>query len=455
MAPNSTIPVVSPPLHIRTHRFPVDCDLLPSSTFGDPKKDAAVHLFRHCWFFPRLGDLDGDGSPELLYNRGASQQLAYKTNGTLLWSHTDRSLPDSLVRVDSPMPVYDFDGDGVAEVICVRAIEGRPHLAVVRAADGVLLRTSPEPIDMRGGYPTDDKHLSIVPAQLEGRGKPWDILLHKDYNYIAAYRWSDLTLKWKRPVPDLALGHTTCLADINGDGREELYYGVGLLNPDGTDRWFKPELLEGTGEPHPDTAVFADFDGDGVTDIFFGPGARRLDLDGNIVWTYAGDLTEVQRVVVFQAGNGAARLAITDQPFSGKAISWRGIPGMRDVRSVIHVVDAEGKKLFGFEAMHTPLSGDWNGDGQDELIALNRDGNALEVWTGDGACIERIPIQDRVYISDLIAAPVLPGARAAQLVLTEWSEDFSTAETVIYENLNSLNQGKSFDPLRAARDTPY
>jgi hypothetical protein len=439
-------PAVQPPAAaFDTIRFPISAEIpsVPDAGWGTNR------VYQHTWFFPRLADVEGDGNVDLVYFKGTAEQVAYKTDGTQLWRYRDTATPNSLVRADCNVPIFDFDRDGTPEIACVRAFGGQPYLVLVKLSDGTLLKKAPAVLDVSSGF---DYHLTIRPVQLDGPTQDWSILVHKDYEYIAAY---DLNLnqRWRINIPEL--GHTTACADVDGDGKDELFTGTRLYDHDGTVIWNKPELLNGTGETHPDSNPIVDVDGDGTVELFCGPGGRLLDLAGNTIWQFKPEgMTEVQSVRVLNLKDGGQILALTDLPQTG-TLTWRGMT-MRDVRSVTYLVDRDGQELKRLNGMHVPYVGDWDGDGYDELIYLSRDGHKLEAFNPNGALVGRVPLSEpRVYISDIVTLPLLGGAIGDQLVIHEWSSDWSQAHTVIYKNLQGYHDRKPFNQLDAAVFTGY
>jgi len=402
----------------------------------------------HCFHIPRFGDVDGDGELEMIVCRGAGQQSAVDLDGRRLWRYRDEHADGRPCRVDSKLPLYDLDGDGKLELVCVRVLDGRPKLCVVNAADGSVKHARPIAVAPR------EPHLSVIPAWLEGAKGPPSLVVHRDYWRIEVYTHDLKERRWVRNVPEL--GHTTVASDLDGDGREELWVGTRLFGPDGRTIWSKPELLEGTGESHPDSLRVADLDADGEPELVFAPGGRVLAPDGRIRWALKGvELTEVQSVRLLRTGR-RRRIAWTDHPFTGKGthLRWRGFR-LRDVRSRTVITDHAGKALAAFDGLHTPEPGDWDGDGDDELFMLARSGDVMEVRDADGEVVDRIAIPKRVYISDMLVLPCLPGARGAQLVLHEFGPGGRRTWCAIYENTRARGRCPPFDQLRMARQTCY
>ncbi|HNV08523.1 MAG TPA: FG-GAP-like repeat-containing protein [Dokdonella sp.] len=61
---------------------------------------------------PTIADLDGNGSPEIIFGTQGGRVVAVRANGTLMWSRSTGS-----VSVQSKPAVADIDGDGQLEVI--------------------------------------------------------------------------------------------------------------------------------------------------------------------------------------------------------------------------------------------------------------------------------------------------------------------------------------------------
>ncbi len=203
-------------------------------------------------FTPVFGDLDGDGALDLvvrLHNGiremsrdpGVPIELeAYTSFGRALWRRPlgwhDHSYgnPNNL-----PVVVYDLDQDGKAEVIA-RLQEGDGlFLAVLDGMTGRVLRKRPwreMATDISGT--STRVHMSI--AYLDGK-RPAIITQTGLYEneIIDAYA-AALTPLWTYRSFGETNGsgsHHIDIADVDGDGRDEVFNGTMLLNPDGSLRW--------------------------------------------------------------------------------------------------------------------------------------------------------------------------------------------------------------------------
>ncbi len=204
-------------------------------------------------FSPSFGDLDGDGALDLVArlangiretarDPGVPVELeAYTSYGRALWRRPlawhDHCFgnPNNL-----PVVVYDLDGDGKSEVI-VRLQDGdKLYLAVLDGMTGRVLRKTPwrEIVTDISGSSTR-VHMSI--ARLDGRN-PAIITQTGLYEneILTAFKASDLTQIWEyRSFAETngSGSHHIDIADVDGDGRDEVFNGTMLLNSDGTLRW--------------------------------------------------------------------------------------------------------------------------------------------------------------------------------------------------------------------------
>ena len=239
-----------------------------------------------------VADLDGDGAYDYVVKRpGASIDPAssywkpspssyvieaYRSDGRLLWRHDlGWSIEQGIWY--SPYLVYDFDGDGRAEV-AAKTGEGDP-----RGPDG-RVRSGPEwvtvwdgatgreiaraPWPDRSGFGEDERGYNyasrnqLAVAYLDGR-TPFLILLRGTYTImkVEAYELAEGKLRRAWGFTDdeggrryrSQGGHFTHAADIDGDGRDEVLLGSSVIDDNGSPLW-------STGLGHPDMFHVGDLD---------------------------------------------------------------------------------------------------------------------------------------------------------------------------------------------------
>ena len=269
--------------------------------------------------FVTLGDLDGDGQVEFLlsYYGPYSAHLrlgALKRSGELLWEVGDRSVRRHASGSKSDMAtpcrgicgVQDVDGDGRAEVVAEFWNDGKPELLLLDGATGEVRERRASPFDMSvrepEGYSTSRPVPLVFFARVDGPSHPPAIVL----KYEASNRVPPLVAALDSALRDLwqlrpklnAVSHGPAIADLNGDGREEIV--LGELAVDGRGR----TLFEKDFGSHADMIdVFRDAQGRRrvlVSVCNHGP-AHCLAADGSVVWSKTRE--EVPHGQAIWAGN--------------------------------------------------------------------------------------------------------------------------------------------------------
>lgn len=219
---------------------------------------------------------------------GETKLQAYKLDGTLLWTiNLGKNIREGAHYTQ--FMVYDLDGDGKAEVACKTAdgtTDGRGHVigdanADHRNTNGHIL-SGPEYLTVFDGLtggelattdyipPRHPTRLEPTPEELnaiwgDGRGNRSDrylacvayldgarpsLVMCRGYytrTVLAAWDWRDgrLTKRWvfdsdeagpaNRDNPYRGQGnHNLSVADVDGDGRDEIVYGACVIDDDGT-----------------------------------------------------------------------------------------------------------------------------------------------------------------------------------------------------------------------------
>ncbi|MDE5692605.1 MAG: Por secretion system protein, partial [Duncaniella sp.] len=268
-----------------------------------------------------VGDVDGDGEWELIVKWFPTNQAdngdqyrytgntildCYKLDGTKLW-RIDLGRNIRSGNHYTQFMVYDFNGDGKAELICKTApgtidgqgkavllgsdkvdadyrtssgtlagivVDGPEYLTVFNGETGAeintiyynpprTIRTSSQWGDKNGNR--CERYLAGV-AYLDGVGKNPSAIFCRGY-YTAAYVWavdfdgSKLTEKWLHKSETSGKGlygegaHSLTIGDVDADGCDEIIFGAATLDNDGKTTWR-------TGAGHGDALHLGDFDPD-------------------------------------------------------------------------------------------------------------------------------------------------------------------------------------------------
>jgi len=201
---------------------------------------------------PVFGDLNGDGLPDVVFrldnliqenrpNPGLPVELeAFTSYGKQLWRRPMIGFDACYGNANNaPFLVYDLDGDGRAEVAARIEEDNQVWLAVLDGMTGRTLRRTPWPAMYSDNVGTSTRiHMAV--AYLDGRS-PALVTQTGLYENELFHAWdAQLRLLWKYESTGPTSGsgsHHIDIADLDGDGRDEVFDGTTVLNPDGTLRW--------------------------------------------------------------------------------------------------------------------------------------------------------------------------------------------------------------------------
>jgi len=288
---------------------------------------------------------------------------AIDLDGNVLWQIGEPStnFDHALLTADLPLQVHDIDGDGFDEVIT--AIDFR--LMILDGRTGEVKRSvrtplSDDPDDVLHSVPFrqyafDRVNVDAIRiANFSGKDRPTDIIIKDRYSRVWVYN-SDLQLMWK--FRGRNTGHFPYTADVDGDGRDEMFVGYHLVDHDGRLLWTLPvptdhtdEILIGrwdVSEPRQQICIVS---GD--------EGMMIADLDGRLLVKH--NIGHAQRI---STGNYRPEL----DGLELCATTFWGYQG------IVYLFDCKGRLLHEFEPtcngnVITPVN--WTGDGRD-LILLN------------------------------------------------------------------------------------
>lgn len=368
-------------------------------------------------------DLDGDGNYELIVKwqpsnakdnsqagyTGPTYLDAYKLDGTRLW-RLDLGPNIRAGAHYTSFLAYDFDGDGKAEVMLKTAdgsIDGQGKVigdakADYRNAAGYVL-AGPEYLTVFNGLTgaamasTDylpargevaawgdaygnrvDRFLAGV-AYLDG-SRPSAVFSRGYYTraVLVAWDWRDgrLSRRWTFDS-DIEGGevrgqgaHWFSVADVDGDGRDDIVYGAATIGSDG-------KMLYSTGLCHGDALHVGHLDparaGQQIFMVHETPrcyGEHGLEMHdaatGKILWSMPGQGTDVGRGVCMDI----------DPKYPGEEC-WGSVGGLMSAGGVL--ISEQHPKKFNFALW-------WDGD----LLRESLDGVNIDKWNPASFSFERV-----------------------------------------------------------------
>jgi rhamnogalacturonan endolyase len=366
-----------------------------------------------------VGDLDGDGHYELVVKweqsprdnsesgvTGSPKLDAYELDGTRLWRiELGRNIREGAHYTQ--FIVYDFDGDGSAELAVKTApgtldgtgapvllgsdavdadyrnaagyiLQGPEYLSVFSGKSGANLATVPFEVgrgrvkDWGDDYGNRvDRFLASL-AFLEAGGRPSFVMARGYYtrSTLTAWNFRDGRLQrvWTADSDeDTAYAgqgaHAVSVADVDDDGKQEVIYGASTIDDDGT-------RLCSTARGHGDALHASDFD------------PARPGIEVFMPHENLGAAAYTMR-------DGATCAILWEGPSNGGEGPGRGVAADVDPRHAGAEAWVNGAGLFAAESGSRvggiPASTNflvwWDGDLSRELL----DGNGISSYDGVGA----------------------------------------------------------------------
>ncbi len=203
-------------------------------------------------FVPVFGDLDGDGVPdavlrldngirEMSRDPGVPVELeGFTSYGRSIWRRPLVYHDHCFGNANNvPVVVWDLDGDGKSEVITSVQEGDKVYLAVLEGMTGRVLRKTPwTPMVTDFAKSSTRVHMSV--GYLDGRTPAILTQTGLYENEIVDAYDGQLRKLWTFGSFGETNGsgsHHLDVADVDGEGRDEVVLGTTLLNPGGTMRW--------------------------------------------------------------------------------------------------------------------------------------------------------------------------------------------------------------------------
>jgi len=297
---------------------------------------------------PAVGDIDGDGLPEIVTLDATQAFVVFEHDGTLKWRtpsswnamHTIVGQPFSY---STSVALADVDNDADVEIIVSNQI-----------------------IDHEGNLPLvlgDDpgEWSSTVPVDLDGDQDLEIVLGRSAFHHDGTPHF----------MTDLYPGYPQ-IADVDDDGDPEIlltnFNGISMLEADGAIRYsdLRPTGADAIGTTWLRPATFHDFDGDGAPEFALSSANQYsvYEADATIVWTAPVlDASGIAGSTAFDfLGQGAAQAMYADE-------------------QALFVFDEFGGVLLDFPRSSLtlteyPVVADIDNDGSAEILVVSNSGGA-------------------------------------------------------------------------------
>ncbi|MFA9556291.1 hypothetical protein ACERII_03150 [Evansella sp. AB-rgal1] len=339
-----------------------------------------------------LGDLNQDGRMELLMvqadggidDRYVPHQVicltAFDLEGNTLWQVGKPDEHAGGPGSDYPAQIYDIDGDGCNEVLCIM----NKRFLVLDGKTGSVKKSFP--------LPSAEAHDCIIIANLSGNDFPQDIILKDRYKTMWALN-NDFELLWTHKGN---VGHFPWVCDLDGDGHDEVIAGYDCLDHDGRVLWSCTDLEDHadciwTGHVNPDSKAIDIVIGGSVTVMY--------DPRGKEIWRYDGSV-ESQHIALgkFRSDYPGLQIAGLD----------RIIRGNENGKDGLFLLDANGKEICkedrkskGWLTIIDTIR-NWDDRELDYILAYRRGGGITPtLYDGYLQPVIRFPVDGYVVQGDL------------------------------------------------------
>ncbi|MBN2008385.1 SUMF1/EgtB/PvdO family nonheme iron enzyme [candidate division KSB1 bacterium] len=392
-------------------------------------------VYRQGSLVPIFGDLNGDGSldcvirlsngnHEMSQDPGIPVQLeAFNSFGRSLWRR-DICYHDHCYGSANNVPfnVWDMDADGKSEIITRMQIGDSVFAAILDGMTGDIKSKTPWP-KMATDYRRSSTRIHLSIAYLDGKNPAIVTQTGLYENEVFVAFDAMLNKLWQFnsfAETNGSAGHKIEVADVDGDGKQEVFDGTTCLNHDGAIRW-------SIYRQHPDVVSIHDFlpERPGL-EVFYvvesnaHAGAYMVDANsGEVIWKVNRD--DDPRWTHGHVG--------------WTADVWDGAPGIECISNRaghndpnLVLFSAHGKILLEpFPNGYYPI--EWNGDPIRELLS----DNGHRIGSFNGTCVVDYDDEEpnKLKNSSLMMVADLYGDFRDELVLTTSTANGRRAITVV------------------------
>jgi hypothetical protein len=359
-------------------------------------------------FSVAIGDMDGDGKPDLVIANASSNTISVLRNtsgaGSISAATFASKVDFTTGNTPSFVAIGDVDGDGKPDIVAVNRSSNTISVLRNTSASGNISTAS---FASSIEFATGSGPYSVAIGDIDGDGKPDLVSANLNSISLSVLKNTSTTgninatsFADKIDFPTTSNPSSVAIGDLDGDGKPELVatnyggYNLSLFYNTSTSgvinaTSFASKIDLGTG-PNPFSVAIGDIDGDGKPDLsLVSVGGYSMTLFRNNATPGSIDVSSFDGGVNFDLGNQSVDVKLGDVDGDGKpdiisAHQYSNkISVLRNTATsgVINNASFAAKVEFGTGL--DPLSiaiGDLNGDGVSEVAVSNFNSNNVSVY---------------------------------------------------------------------------
>ena len=356
---------------------------------GSAIAPASVHVM----MAPVVGDLDGDGMPEVVFNTYTAAG-SYGGAGVLRIVRGDtgdevRSVTSPVVCPEHGIALGDLDGDGTPEIVTMLSPCGA----------GPIVALTPEGVEVWRSHNTDGTPFvgnfqfgAPAIADLDGDGQAEVVVGGSVFESDGTLRWSHGTGAASNCCSAVPRSPISAIYDVDGDDELEIVSGNVVWNADGSVLWEDAALVDGY-------VAVADFFDDEVPDIVVVHQIPAGSGTGYVSIRRGTDGMVLFGPVAMPGGGRGGPPTVAD--FDGDGLPEIGVAG--GAAYAVFDPDGDADVLWQQTTQDTSsnITGssvfDFDGDGSAEVVY--NDECYMRVYSGvDGTVLAQIPQHSHTLI---------------------------------------------------------